>query len=436
MKESAMKLKSLFLIAIFLCSPSFTDTLQARVLPAQAVCVVPVANAFNEYIGKKFSTATYEQIKNLYHTVLATNVNYGDFMRLHQFLLHEVVTVIEEKNGELIVRAPDHFFQNNPNEKVFNSSAVLAEEFVFLDEIKDPSKLPAPYEWDNPDSYKPTSCIFSLTTPYKDPTTGMVFSIGTRFFMSSCSIDRKYVSVFVLTGKAFDTITIPLSYGLIDVPFSPEDTEECIVALFMKFFGGEKRVSTAFGGRSTTALFEERDYHESSLELPDKKIVAGYVRDQETGMQTGYTMPEVNYTINRLCRAQAVEETALGNSTTAERVRGPLAPDEEPRKLTYLLAQGYVGRLLGEDRIADIRSYAHHNGIGRIVKLSENFKGIETEKDLVAAYRSGKPLELLNGDQTKVITTFKPGQWKLSPFIHKSNQEKWNEFARLYQSRN
>ena len=109
-----MKLRFSFLIATLLCFHSFTDTLQARVLPAQAVCIVPVANAFNKYRSKKFPTATYEQIKNLYHNAFASNT-IGGFTRLHQFLLHEVVTVIEEKDGELIVRAPDHFFQNNPN---------------------------------------------------------------------------------------------------------------------------------------------------------------------------------------------------------------------------------------------------------------------------------------------------------------------------------
>ncbi len=422
-----MKYNALFLIASFFCI-STTALASTRTLPAQAVCVVPVANAFNDYVGKKFPTPQTQQVKDLYHQVLAANVKNQDFMRIHQLLLHEIVTVLEQRGDELLIQCSDHFCQNNAGEKVFNTYAVLAEEFLFLDQVKDFQLLPNPYEWYNGSSFK-TDTIFTLKAPYTDPSSGVTFSLGTRFVKQTKRLDE--VTVFVLQGKKMGTITIPTTYGIINTPRTPAEKEACIIEQFMNACTGEKRIPTAFGGSSTTALFEKHEYKKTTLSLPDGTTIEGYTRTQESGIQSGFTMPELNFTFDRMCGAASF----IKNTTTWQRLGTPLAPDQALKNLDYICAKsGYLGRVISveDNLVADIRSYSQHHGIARLVKLSENFKGIETYKDLVKAFHTGQPLQLFNDDQTKIIVTFKPGDWKIAVFNPDYDEEKWTDFSKLY----
>ncbi len=419
--------KHIFSILFFFTFTSATQP-QARTLPTKAVCVVPVANAFNEYVGKKFPTAQPKEISHLYHNVLAANIKDREFMRIHQFLLHEIVTVLEQHGTELLVQCSDHFCQNNPDEKVFNTYAVLAEEFLFLDQVKDFQLLPNPYEWYNGSSFK-TDTIFTLKAPYTDPGSGVIFSLGTRFVKQTKRLDE--VTVFVLQGTKMGTKTIPLSYGVINSPRTFAEKEACIVEQFMNACTGEKRIPTAFGGSSATAFFKKHEYEKTTLSLPDGTTVEGYARTQESGIQSGFTMPELNFTFDRMCGAVNI----FKNTTTWTRLGTPLAPDQAIKNLDYICAKsGYLGRVISvqDNLIADIRSYTQHHGIARLVKLSENFKGIETYEDLVHAYHTNQPLQLWNDDQTKVIATFKSGDWKIAVFNPDYDEEKLTQFASLY----
>jgi hypothetical protein len=438
-KGHAVKYRLLFCAVATLFTLTHTPLI-ARVLPAKAVCIVSVANAFNEYLNVKFPQATLQQIKDLSHQVLASNVKNGEFTRIHQFLLHEIVTVLEERNGELLVQASDHFCQNKPEEKVFNTYAVLAEEFVFFDEIRPfleglsiEKCLPTPYNWQDSKSFKKTRLILTLTTPYDG------FSLGTQFrIIPFTSLEGDFINAHLLTPLPksdtvyrawFQIIQIPSKYLLLTTPGTPAEKENCIVEQFMKACTGEKRVPTAWGGNSATALFKKEDYEKTTLGLPDGTNIEGYKRHQVSDIQSGFTMPELTMTFDRMCGVASF----MKNSTTWINLGNELKPDQDIKRLDYIAGPGYLGRVISveENLVADIRSYSQHHGIARLVKLSENFKGIETYTDLVQAYRTNQPLELLN-EEHKVIGTFKPGSWKILSFTTEYDAKKWEKFAQQY----
>lgn len=440
-----MKLRILFSIFSIMFT-LINAAVPGRTFPAQAICMVPVANAFNQYVRNKFPEATPQQIKELYQNILATNVKNSDLIRTHQFLLHQIVTVLEENNGELLVRASNHFCQNKPDEKVFNTYAVLMEEFVFFDEIfaldKDiKEKLPPSYNWKDGKSFEPTSQVFTLNSPFTSKEDNRIFSLGTRFKMcrphnpKDAQVDVYALVPFLQTvdNKTFRAIfltdTFPLEAGLIDVPRTPEEKEQCIVEQFLKASTGEKRIPTAWGGNSATALFKKEDYKKTTLALPDGTTIEGYTRQQKSGIQSGFTLGELNMALERLCGVPSF----MKNTTTWNHLGDHLKPDQDIKRLYCIAGPGYLGRVISveDNLVADIRSYSQHDGIARLVKLSENFKGIETYADLVNAYRTGQPLQLLN-DKQEVIATFKPGTWNILSFSTEYNTEKWTNFAEKY----
>lgn len=417
-----MLLKKYLSTTLFLCL-SFSTSVAPRHYPTMAVCVVPVANCFNEYLSLKFPGATEAQIENVYKNILASNETNG-LMRIHQLRFHDIVEVTEENGCECTIRCHEHFTQNKPNEKIYNTYMILKKNLIFLEDLQPDIQnyLPAPYFWFDEESFKSTSTIFTLTIPFKNEATGVTYSIGTRFKLVPNTVthytllsEQRIVEVrdaYILNENGtVGTCMIPCSQGRINIPMTDEEKKDCIVDLFFKYANYTKKAPLAFGGNSTTEFYTPADYTKTSLELPNGEVLKGFARPLHNGdVQAGFTMPEKNMTINNACQAPSF----FKNTTTMLRLGEPLQPNQKIQELDYVVGTGYMGRVISveENLIDDSRSYTHHDGIARLPQLSKNFKNIETYADLQRAFFEGQPLELTN-DEGKVIATCKPGQWKI-----------------------
>lgn len=102
------------------------------------------------------------------------------------------------------------------------------------------------------------------------------------------------------------------------------------------------------------------------------------------------------------------------NTTTTFALLDPIQPGHVLRDLDVVAFRGYTGFLHPHNNtITETRGYSHHSGMVRTVELSKTFKGIETAEQLLEAYSTGKPLELLS-DAGTVIMNVKT--WKIAPF--------------------
>ena len=432
-----------YFLAIFLFS-SFYTPLITRNYPAMAVCIVPVANCFNEYLSTKFPGATEAQIEDVYKNLLASNESTG-LMRIHQLRFNDIVEVVEEHGCECIVRCNEHFTQNKPDQNIYNTYAFLKKNLLFLEDLPGNIQeyLPEPYVWFNGNSFDATRAIVTLTMPFTDEATGVTYSIGTRFKLVNTNphfvldgtapfytLKDTMRDVYILKSNGTIGIcAIPCSQSQLDYPMTNEEKESCILDLFFKYTNYTKKAPTAFGGNSTTELHTPADYAKTSLELPNGEIVKGFTRPlHNSDVQTGFTMPELNMTINNTCQVPSF----FKNTTTMFRLSESLQPDQKIEKLDYIVGTGYMGRVISveENLIGDIRSYSHHNGIARLTPLSKNFKNIETYADLQRAFFEGQPLELTN-DEGKVIATCKPGQWKIVKH-HPNYDQKFSQDGEFY----
>jgi hypothetical protein len=442
-----MKCHSLFLAITFLFVHALTTSVHARTLPAKAVCAVPMANAFSTYVGIRTKIDDIAIIRNLYHTIHATNVNDSEFIRVHMIVLHEIVTVLEERNGEWLVQCSDHFHQDSPSSKPQNTYAVLAEEFVFLDELEKEvqEKLPTPLEYYNERSFDETGTIFTLGTPPDEATVENpeYFFSETRFLIKE--INGDYVTVFVLQDKKITTTTFALSRGRINTPRTEEEKRTCIVEEMLKECAGPHVITTNWGGRAANFKTEyakrkeKGNYRLEPLTVPNNGEVMGYNRAQTGHREGGKEMGGFARSNFTRCNAPA---GTIYKTTQDWWYHLPALSEEEEIKAGYAVCgfTGYLGWVssVEKNEIMDVRSYSKHHGVARNVKLSENFKGIETYEDLLIAYRTGQPLILLGDNQEKEddprkeIGTYPKGKWKIAipPVNHTKAQ--WEELARLH----
>ncbi len=428
--------------------------LEARTFPAKAACKVFVANAFNDYVATKANTQDPAEITRLYHEVLATNKNDSEFTRVHQILLHEIVEVIDQKGPELLVRCSDSFSQTTPDEKPWCTYAVLAEEFVYLDELDHQEYLPQPLEWWNKDSYKPKSTVFTLGFSKDHRTRGdeSDYSPGTRFIIKTYYPLERAVEVFALKKTSFltpcwDTDWFYLSEGTINHPSTNAEKETCMLEQFFHSCGGLKTVTTVWGGRSAHRRqkfekFANKDEVKKELLLPGtEKKVAGFTRPEEVGVSRGFDAKGLDNMVKRICQLPDLFKNTHTDFLYHQRI---LAGEPIGTLDAIQATPGYFGRVISveENLIQDIRSYTHHHGAARIVKLSDNFEGIETYEELAEAYRTGKPLRLWNDDKTRIIIeyqayrpeTYKPGMrvWSIGKFHSDYTDEEWARFASLH----
>jgi|GEM_PF-5504860 len=434
------------MIIVAILSVLMSVDVKARTFPAKAVCKVFVANAFNEYVSDKTRTENPDEIRRLYRGVLATNKNDAEFTRVHQILLHEIVTVVDQKGPELIVRCSDHFSQVKANQKPYCTYAVLADEFVFLEELQHAELLPPPLEWYDRKSFWSTGNIFTLGFSKKDTAQqdDFNFSPGTRFLIKEKN--DQFLTVFALLPadrhqgedqkqSCMMTVVFNISEGTINHPSTKEEKKSCALEQFWRAFGGDKRVTTVWGGRSAhrAQKFSKMDYTITELELPDHTKVTGFRRPQEDLPHRGCDAEGADGLVATICGIEKVEK----NTTTDFLYHTPLGFDESIHKLdTIHGASGYLGRVISveENLIQEIRSYSQHHGVGRIAKLSDTFEGIETYHDLVGAYRTGKPLKLWNDDKTKIIAEYPahgPRAWSIGKFRPSYSREQWDKLESM-----
>lgn len=427
---------------------ALTDRLPERTLPAKAVCVVPVANMFNEYLNEKKEfkgsltrDLTDAEIRRGYYAVLASNENNTEFMRIHQLLFNQIVTVLEIKGIECKVQCEDHFSQNKEGQKPYNTYVMLTEHLVFLDDLPDNALtryLPTPFIYHDEQSYALTSDVFTLTRPFRDWATGIHFSVGTRFKVVNGHKRLmpgivEIVDVYRLTPQSsFEIMTIETKYGTFNTPTTPAQAKECIkdfLAAYATTMESHKAAATlAFGGSSITRTFNPLDYKKTSFTRPDGYKVKGFNRNQQDAaeIQTGCSMPELRSMAERVCNVPSF----IKNTTTLLRLGRRLADNEQLEECDYICAQGYLGTVfsLEENFVVDIKNYMHCDGYAHLESLSKTFQGIfindglvitypiHTYDDLVNAYRSKHSLAILDRTGENIIVTFKGGEWALIKF--------------------
>ncbi len=130
----------------------------------QAVVKVPVAEACHQSVRPlcKNITACYRSFP------IAPDKGYAGFLRLHQFLYNQVVTIIKQlPTGEVLVEVPSLFYQDRLSNKKRNDFWMLKKDLILLSSLKKEFQnyLPSSIDYKKPLSQY-SSAVLTLTKPW------------------------------------------------------------------------------------------------------------------------------------------------------------------------------------------------------------------------------------------------------------------------------
>lgn len=397
-------------ISLLICIAA-NFTLQAGQTTNLAVCIAKITNVASCSLQEKYKCKNAEETAQCYDVMPNSTVNNKDCPRIHQLILHQVVTILEVLEHEYKVLIHHAWVQNKEGKYVPLTGYVLKEDVQLVSTLRaeiDPKK------------YIPDQPGFSNSAPYvvlKEPFYN--HSIGTRFNLS-CEDNNN--SSALRNNKWNVRALSYTSHGATDLCYSiPKEfchvaldgklsisSEECVEEAIKNT--SEKCPFTWGGATYTHPLHDDVKPIKSTMNDENNNPYERWDRTDMPLLRSGMDASGYFLTLCQLCHIQNFAK----NTTTLFALLDTIKPGYSLKNLDVVIFAGYAGFLHPEhNRITETRGYTNHSGRVRTVELSKTFKGIETTEQLLEAYYAGTPLELLS-DAGAVIMAVK--SWKIAPF--------------------
>lgn len=350
----------------------------------KALTIVPVADLLGEPLP-------HEDIK----TMPVCGATYNRFQacpRMHQLLLHEVVTILKHHKDHVLVQVPNVFFVTTSNNHKRDTYWTHKNNLVMLDELTqdDLAKIPAPISYKTGFPLPDSNTTITLKQPFFDATKQLHYSAGTRFTVLK-KTKRKYISfVFDARQKKFTKVALPKKICLRRAVSTFTEKRKQFVEIarswtknndgFIPYVWGGCSMST----RQTGSFYE--DEH-----LIDNKRTSFFALTNDT------SFPKCGLDCTGLvCRAAQLCGIPFfyKNTVTFARFLKPLGADDTLQEGDIIWIPWHVMIVgsLEKNTIIEARSYT--SGYGRVqeIPIGEIFKGIETYEQLRTALTTKKTL--------------------------------------------
>ncbi len=375
--------------------------------PYNAIVIVPVADLLGQPVNTiELNISTDLFYKNLPFAPCNHPANSTSCMRIHQALFHEIITVIKEEGEEVQIELPNAFYKV-PNDPYRSNFWTLKRWLMPITQCKklqfDLSKLPFPLSYKIKKG-KPQS-IVTLSKPFFEPTTQLLFSAGTRFVSSPAKKkSSNSYDVFILHPKKQTLLTtqIPSDY-CIQTSWNKHDAVKNFVTILEQWVHQTDCIPYVWGGCSY------------SMRCSDQTFVK-----QEQGKKCFYTYPACHSTPKTGfdCAGMVLRAAQLAGIPYYFKNTITLAEHLQSLKKSELIENGdliwFAGHVIvitdvKNNRCIEARDYGQGYGKVHETTIDKLFKGIKTLQDLVQAYHSHNPLKRLDHDGNIVqdIPSFK-----------------------------
>ncbi len=364
---------------------------------APAICTVPIANLFHPSLQEQYPETLPEEIEYLYEHFPMGVLNQRDCLRIHQLLFHETVQILEERGPEVCIQISNVFYHNRPWTRKETTYWTLKKYIQPITEINYAQFLPTPLNYQHISSFtgRKENTFFTLTKPFYDEETDSLYSVRTRFLLSDQTEDTVTIFRYHPTRNAVLEITIDKQYGVINKKLSQKETINAIVDLLCEWTERDCRFPCIRGGCSGREYITPSSYQEGSCELPNKRVIGTFERDQCAAPYAGFDMPGL---IMSACQIYHAPYCAK-NTVTANRYLKPLDPEKDLlERGDIILVKGYAGVVADLENNEMIQARGHIFGDGTISKkpIHKIFKGITTYGQLMAQFREGKSVTLID----------------------------------------
>lgn len=375
--------------------------------PYLAFCKSSVADVVSRPF--EHDNSTYEEIKHYYDTL---PVSWGPSQidklacpRIHQLLLHEIVTVLEETQFEAHIEISPLVAARDEQTLESVQGWILKEHICLVEEECLPF-LPQPIDWQSG-----TICdndqIIALISPYIDHD-NRLYSAGTRFVLTR-EIDENFHAItFDEQLNNFKEISIPQQLCAYQPTLAPYDKRMLfctLVSLWSEIPG--LAIPLVWGGASIGAAYKDDDYY-----LQERQIAGQKFQVWERPLY-GFT-PHMGIDASNLV-SRAAQLVGIPyfwkNSFTASLMLDELKVDEYPLEGDLIWMPGSLLILNDLEHNSIVTTMSYTSGYGTLLKLplAAVFKDIATIDDLLAARNSGSPLTVLDRDGSiaRIVDTFK-----------------------------
>lgn len=353
----------------------------------KALVIVPIADLVGDPLYDANKRIPAEQ---LYKDIPYSATPNDGCKRLHQLLYNETVTVLDEKNDEVLVDITSAFYLIRSNRGRLTRYWTLKKNIRLYSEFKsqnDLERIPMPVDCTNPDSVKPAPLIVTLKKPWTDPTSKRTFSVGTRFIKDTSQKEiPQAIPVFLYDSYTtnFYTSNIPRNLLMPEPPADQTARIAMCVNLMREWINESGFIPYVLGGCSYTMRYNNDAITKTTQKMSDGTLATLYTRKPTEYPASGCDCSGLILRAAQMCNIPYF----IKNSLTAAYTLADIKQGEKLAvgDLIYIPGHIMVVADLVKNTVIEARSYDH--GYGRIQEIALNkvFKNINTFADLELIY--------------------------------------------------
>jgi len=366
------------------------------VLPVQALVKVPLCDLVGDSckINENGNNAVV-----YYNNLSLCGQRIKNCPRIHQLLFNEIVTILEEKGDECLVKVPSIFYEREDRPERYDTYWALRKNFITFEALSQlgiaQTIFPDPLQYERTGSMALPSNkkIVVLQVPYYDQKTKQHYSAGTRFVLSPLAGNRCGYTVYLFDASTNKCITTVIPHGVGTIENSTEPVQKKIaqyVTLLRRWTQHKGFIPYVWGGASCiNYCFDD------SFSLVKTAQEEFFQRDEcLQSPKSGFDCAGLIARAAQICGLPYYYK----NSITIKKNLTPVRHKEHLREGDIIWIPGHVMVVasLKNNTLIEARGYNHGYGKVHEIAVDKVFQGIDTFGQLIDCYNARKPVQRLD----------------------------------------
>lgn len=409
-------------IILLICIFNFLILVQAnywdkKKLFNKGLVIIPVADAVIKSM-KSYDNA--KSVDELYKELpMSPEKGLYGFLRLHQLLFNEVVSVLKVEDQEVECQFPGFFYTDKFGLK-HNSFWILKKNILMLKDINSYILRSIPQPFRDFENNLFLNNILTLSWPWYDCVTKRTYSAGTRFVRLAKKDNNNSYAILIFDNEKMKSLVayVPHSLAVVNYPKDYDEALRKFVLLLKSWvYSNSGFIPYLWGGASFTKKIAKNNFSLVNKSFLNKEISIWIRPDYKNKVSTGYDCASL---VLRAAQIIGMPYFCKNTSAISQTLR-PLKVDEvlEEGDLIWLPGHVLVVSDIKNNKVIEQAGYSSGYGILHEIELEKVFNKVKTYSDLVNLYYQKKRLKRLcrlgegNGRSTKFLILKMKSIWNL-----------------------
>ncbi len=402
----------ILIIFLFAYTPLFASYLDRE---RAVVVIAPVVDAVAKPLQLLDPTHSTE---DLYAALpFSPEVGPNSCPRIHQFIYNEVGTCLEitQDGTEMLIEFPHLYHQNEQGNKQ-NQFWVPTKSVMPLKNLKEkvgtcgcipaPINSDEPFRWDNPERFEN---ILTLLLPWKDASTGITYSAGTRFKRAKHLDNESGYGIYLLSpSDCFIKIAlVERDCALVDYPRDYAAAKRLFVKILKKWAAlSPGKIAYVWGGCSVIETYKEEEFSRVPATRGADKLEY-WVRPEALVPHGGL---DCSGLVLRAAQIAGLPYFYKNTVTIGFNFKD-LAQTDDLEEGDLILFKGHVMVVTDIKDNLFVEAVSYSSGYGSVheIALGRAFENVTSYDDLCKCWKNKLPLSMKNkkGGLLKVIESFR-----------------------------